>query len=79
MFNMSGMEPYREFTALGWGLIALGILFVAMPYVARVVPSVERLPWYILWVYRRDGFYFATSPLLILLSLLSLVWSYLKR
>ncbi len=79
MFNMSGMEPYREFTALGWVLIALGILFVAMPYVARLVPSVERLPWYILWVYRRDGFYFATSPLLILLSLLSFAWSYLKR
>ena len=76
---MSGMEPYREFTALGWVLIVLGILFVAMPYVARFVPSVERLPWYILWVYRRDGFYFATSPLLILLSLLSFVWSYLKR
>jgi hypothetical protein len=73
------MEPYREFTALGWVLIALGVLFVAMPYVARAVPSVERLPWYILWVYRSDGFYFATSPLLILLSLLSFALSYLRR
>ena len=76
---MSGMEPYREYAALGWGLIALGVLFVAMPYVARAVPSVERLPWYILWVYRSDGFYFATSPLLILLSLLSFALSYLRR
>lgn len=73
------MEPYREFSALGWVLIVLGLLFVAIPYIVRVVPSVERLPWFILWVYRRDGFYFATSPLLILLSLLSIVWSYLRR
>ena len=73
------MEPYREFTALGWFLILLGVIFVALPYIARTVPSVERLPWFILWVYRRDGFYFATSPLLILLSLLSIVWSYLRR
>ena len=73
------MEPYREFTALGWFLIVLGLLFVALPYIVRMVPSVEKLPWFILWVYRRDGFYFATSPLLILLSVLSIVWSYLKR
>lgn len=73
------MEPYREFTALGWVLIVLGLLFVALPYVVRIMPSVERLPWFILWVYRRDGFYFATSPLLILLSVLSMVWSYLRR
>jgi len=78
MLNMSGMEPYREYAALGWVLIALGVLFVAMPYVARAVPSVERLPWYILWVYRSDDFYFATSPLLILLSLLSFALSYLR-
>ncbi len=76
---MSGMEPYREFTALGWFLIVLGLLFVALPYIVRVAPSVERLPWFILWVYRRDGFYFATSPLLIILSVLSIVWSYLRR
>ena len=73
------MEPYRGFSALGWFLIVLGVIFVALPYVARIVPSVERLPWFILWVYRRDGFYFATSPLLILLLVLSFVWSYLRR
>ncbi|MBN2335403.1 hypothetical protein JXL21_07555 [Candidatus Bathyarchaeota archaeon] len=73
------MEPYREFSALGWVLILLGLLFVALPYVMKVAPSVERLPWYIIWVYRRDGFYFATSPPLILLSLLSVLWNTLRR
>ena len=73
------MEEYRPFTTLGWTLILLGVLFVALPYLSRLVPSLERLPWYIVYVYRSDGFYFATSPLLILLSLLSLLWGYLRR
>ncbi|HEX9915561.1 MAG TPA: hypothetical protein VGB32_11635 [Candidatus Bathyarchaeia archaeon] len=73
------MDEYRPFAAVGWILILLGVLFVALPYLARLVPSVERLPWYIVYVYRSDGFMFATSPLLILLSFFSLLWSYLRR
>jgi hypothetical protein len=73
------MDEYRPFAALGWMLILLGVLFVALPYITRLAPSVERLPWYVVYVYRSDGFYFATSPLLILLSLLSLLWGYLRR
>ena len=33
----------------------------------------------LIWVYRRDGFYFVTSPLLILLSLLSLIAQLYER
>jgi hypothetical protein len=73
------MDEYRPFAAMGWILILLGVLLVALPYLARLVPSVERLPWYIVYVYRSDGFVFATSPLLILLSIISLLWSYLRR
>jgi len=73
------MEEYRPFAAVGWMLILLGVLLVAFPYLARLAPSVERLPWYIVYIYRSDGFMFATSPLLILLSLISLLWSYLRR
>jgi hypothetical protein len=73
------MDEYRPFTALGWTLILLGVLFVVLPYLSRLVPNMERLPWYIVYVYRSDGFYFATSPLLILLSLLSMLWGYLRR
>jgi hypothetical protein len=60
---------------MGWVLILVGVLFVALPYLSRVIPGVERVPWYIIYVYRRDGFYFATSPLLILLSLISILFS----
>jgi hypothetical protein len=73
------MDNYSPFTSLGWILIVLGVLFVALPYLVRVFPSIDRVPWWILWVYKRDGFYFATSPLLIILSLLSILLSYLRR
>jgi len=73
------MEEFRPLAAMGWMLILVGVLLVALPYLARLVPSVERLPWYIVYVYRSDGFTFATSPLLILFSVISLLWGYLRR
>ena len=68
------MEPYyRPFTTLGLILIISGLLLVLLPFLARYMPSLDNVPWILIWVYRRDGFYFATSPLLIILSLLSLL------
>ena len=68
------MEPYwRPFTTLGLLLIVSGILLVLLPFIARILPSIDRVPWILIWVYRRDGFFFATSPLLIIISLLSLL------
>jgi hypothetical protein len=64
---------YRPFTTLGLVLIACGLILVALPFVIRSMPSLEKVPWIILWVYRRDGFFFATSPLLIIISVLSLL------
>ena len=66
------MDEYSPFTSMGWILILLGVIFVALPYITRVMPSIERIPWFILYVYKRAGFYFATSPLLIALSMISL-------
>jgi hypothetical protein len=68
------LEPYwRPFTTLGLLLIVSGLVLVLLPFLARSFPNIDRLPWILIWVYRRDGFYFATSPLLIILSLLSLL------
>ena len=64
---------------MGWILILLGIIFVAMPYIARVVPDIDRIPWWILWVYRSDGFYFATSPILIFISIISIILNMIRR
>lgn len=70
---------YRPFTILGLLLIVSGLLLVLLPFLARHLPSLEKLPWIILWVYRRDGFYFATSPLLIIVSLISLLLNFFNR
>ncbi|MBA7474917.1 hypothetical protein ES707_10279 [subsurface metagenome] len=70
---------YRPFTALGLVLIACGLILVALPFVIRSMPSLEKVPWIILWVYRRDGFFFATSPLLIMISAVSLLISLYGR
>jgi hypothetical protein len=70
---------YRSLTALGVILIASGIVLVALPILARFVPSLDKLPWFILWFYRKNGFYFATSPLLIIVSLVSLLLNLLNR
>jgi len=68
------VEPYyRPFTTLGLLLIVSGLILVLLPVLARHLPSLDRLPWIIVWVYRKNGFYFATSPLLIIISLVSLL------
>ncbi len=71
---MGEMESYfRPFTVMGLILILSGLVLVLLPIVARHIPSLDRLPWILVWVYRRDGFYFVTSPLLIILSLVSII------
>jgi hypothetical protein len=64
---------YRPFTVMGLILILSGLVLVLLPIVARHIPSLDRMPWILVWVYRRDGFYFVTSPLLIIISLVSII------
>jgi hypothetical protein len=74
------MESYfRPFTALGLILILSGLILVTLPFIARHLPSLEKMPWIIIWVYRKDGFYFVTSPLLIILSLVSIILNIFGR
>jgi len=72
-------EWYRSFTWLGAIMILLGVLFVAIPYLIRYAPEIEKLPPILLYVYRRDGFYFATSPILIVVSIVWMLVSLLRR
>jgi hypothetical protein len=58
---------------MGLILILSGLVLVLLPIVARHIPSLDRLPWVLVWVYRKDGFYFVTSPLLIIISLVSII------
>jgi uncharacterized membrane protein len=64
---------------LGIILMVLGALLFVAPLVLERLPSLESVPWILLYVYRRDGFVFVTSPILIIISVLSLLWWILTR
>ncbi len=70
---------YKPFTALGLLLIVSGLVLVLLPVIARHLPSLDKLPWIIVWVYRRNGFYFVTSPILIIISLVSILMNFVGR
>jgi len=62
-----------SFLVLGLFLILLGIIVVAVPFLMKLTPSLEKFPPILFWVYRKDDFYVATSPILIVISLVSIV------
>jgi uncharacterized membrane protein len=64
---------------LGIILMVLGALLFVAPLVLERLPSLESVPWILLYVFRRDGFVFVTSPILIIISVLSLFWWILTR
>jgi hypothetical protein len=72
------LEKYTSFQFMGWILILLGVIFVTMPHITRFAPEIDRIPWWVIWVYRKDGLFFATSPLLIFISILSIVFRILR-
>ena len=73
------MDNLPPLTLLGVFLIAVGIVLVVLPLIAKYIPNVEEIPWIFLWVYRRDGFVFATSPILIIVSVISLIAQLIVR
>jgi hypothetical protein len=75
------MDHDIPFTSLGILLILIGIAFVLIPIVAKLVPEVdlEKIPWFLLYIYRSDNCVFATSPLLIIVSIAYFLWTYLHR
>ncbi len=72
------MDEISPYSAIGVLFIILGIIFVTLPYLGRYV-DLEKIPWILLYVYRRDGFTFATSPILLMISVVSIVLAYLRR
>ena len=75
------MDSEISFTFLGTLFILIGIALVLIPIVAKFVPEItlEKIPWFILYVYKSDGFVFATSPLLIAISIAYFLWTCLHR
>lgn len=72
-------EVYHALQTLGFMLLILGFILIAIPFLVKLLPSLEKVPPIILWVYKHDGFYFATSPLLIIISIISIILFLLSR
>ena len=64
---------------LGILCMILGVLLFIAPILLEQLPSLRNLPWILLYIYRRDGFVFVTSPLLLIISVVSLLWWLLTR
>jgi len=70
----------KMLTNVGIIFIVIGVALIMIPLIVKMIPSIsiEKIPWILLWVYRKDGFTFATSPLLIIIGILYLIWIKLK-
>ena len=42
-------------------------------YLMRYVPAIEKLPPILVYIYRRDSFFVATSPILIIISVIAII------
>jgi hypothetical protein len=51
-------------------MILLSIVLVLIPYLIRYAPEIQKLPLIVLYICRRNNFIFATSPILIAISII---------
>ncbi len=65
-------------TLLGIALILIGVALVLLPILGKYIDLSQVPPW-LIYVYHSDGFYFVTSPLLLVLSLAVLIVYFLTR
>jgi hypothetical protein len=65
-------------TILGIALILIGVALVLLPILGKYV-DFSRVPSWLIYVYHSDGFYFVTSPFLIVVSLIMLAIYLLTR
>lgn len=67
----------NQLTWLGIAFILVGVSLIVLPLLGKYLPS--EIPWWLVYVYRSDGFFFATSPLLLAISAVSALVYFLNR
>lgn len=65
-------------TLLGIALILIGVALVLLPILGKYI-DFSQVPSWLVYVYRSDGFYFVTSPFLLVLSLVAFIVYLLTR
>ena len=65
-------------TWLGIALILVGAALVLLPIMGKYI-DLSRIPPWLIYIYRSNGFYFITSPILLALSAIALIAYLLTR
>jgi hypothetical protein len=73
------LKSYPPFTLIGVIFIVAGIILVILPLIAQYLPSLQKIPWIIIWTYKSGNFVFVTSPILIIITVISFILTYLKH
>jgi len=60
---MSNDYLSRSISWIGLIMIILGGVLILFPYLARIIPAIEKAHPILVYVYRNDNFIFITSPL----------------
>lgn len=68
----------HQLTLLGIAFILIGVALVLLPILGKYIDLSQVPPW-LIYIYRSDGFYFVTSPLLLVLSIVALIAYILMR
>lgn len=72
-------EAFQLLQVVGILLVILGVLLFVAPFFLERLPSLEKIPWIILYIYRKDGFVFVTSPILIVITIISILLRIIVR
>ncbi|MBC7099453.1 hypothetical protein H5T52_10130 [Candidatus Bipolaricaulota bacterium] len=72
------MVATNAITLLGIAFILIGIALVLIPVIGNYL-DLSKVPWWIIYVYRSDGFVFVTSPILLIISAISIIVAILTR
>jgi hypothetical protein len=73
------LKSYPPFTLIGIIFIVAGIILVVLPLIAQHLPSLQKIPWILIWTYKSGNFVFVTSPILIIITIISFILTYLRH
>lgn len=64
---------HRPFNLIGLIMIILGSFLILIPYLAKYFKNIDKVHPMLVYVYRHNNFIFITSPILIVMSVLSIL------
>lgn len=65
---------------IGVSFIVIGVILMVIPFLAKhiTLETLKKIPWWVIWIYKRNSFYLVTSPLLIAATLVYIAYILFK-